>query len=248
MDKCYVKLNGRLGNQLFQIAAGYNYSRKFDKELIICECPHQRSRGYYSDNCGKLYKNSIFENFQFSNIESNTTNLTEQNINKFYTGDVSTDGLIGYFQSLKYFKEFSKEFKKLLIIPDVENNLIKDVIFHIRRGDYLGISNAAPICNTDYFEKCFELYSDFNINIITDSIEHVKDEFRDRNFNMIETGSVMEDLTLVSMHDRVVCSNSSFSWWGSFLGNSKKEIIVPPRWMVDSECSEIYRDDFTKLQ
>lgn len=247
MDKCYVRLNGRLGNQLFQIAAGYNYSRKFDKELIIYECPYQLSRGYYQDNCGTPYKNSIFENLKFSNIEFNTINLTEENIHNFYAGDVSTDGLVGYFQSLDYFKEVSDDYKKLLVLPELSKDLVADVAFHIRRGDYMDIPNASSICNTEYFNKCFERFTNLNVNIFTDSPNHVITEFENIPFTIIQTGSTIKDLTLISMHDNVVCSNSSFSWWGSFLGSPKKEIIVPPRWMVDSECSEIYREDFTKL-
>lgn len=38
-----------------------------------------------------------------------------------------------------------------------------------------------------------------------------------------------------------MCSNSTFSWWGSRLGKPKQEIIVPDRWMLDNDCSGIYR-------
>lgn len=244
MSKCYVNLAGRLGNQLFQIAAGYNYCRKFDKQLIVCYNSYQLTNSHNMDIIG-FYKDTIFQNFNFGIIDEPAILLGEDSIKNFYSGNVQIGG---YFQSLNFFEEFEKDYKKLLILPKMEVINRLDVAFHIRRGDYMGDLNYASICNTEYFDKCFDRYDNRIINIFTDSPEYVCQEFNSRSFNIIETGSALKDLTLISMHDTIVCSNSSFSWWASFLGNLKSEIIVPPRWMRDNECVEVYRREFIKLK
>jgi hypothetical protein len=85
--------------------------------------------------------------------------------------------------------------------------------------------------------------------VFTDSPEYVKNEFKEKKFNLIEGHTELEDLVLMSQHDNVVCSNSTFSWWGSFLGEKKDKIIVPEKWFADGrEEGDIYRKGMIKLK
>jgi benzoyl-CoA reductase/2-hydroxyglutaryl-CoA dehydratase subunit BcrC/BadD/HgdB len=156
-------------------------------------------------------------------------------------GNVS---LNGYFQSLKYFENYKYQFIDQLILPEVNCSIIKDgsVAFHIRRGDYLRYPDIHLVCDTKYFNDMFERFKDHNINVFTDSPQHVLNEFEKYNFNLIQTSSELNDLTLMSLHDNIVCSNSSFSWWASILGIPKNTVIVPNRWFNDRVCEDIYYD------
>ena len=57
----YIKLKGGLGNQLFQIAAAYAYSKKHNTTLHLDDSTWYGGQG----KSGTEYKHTIFRNFQF---------------------------------------------------------------------------------------------------------------------------------------------------------------------------------------
>ena len=51
------------------------------------------------------------------------------------------------------------------------------------------------------------------------------------------------DFTLITMCKNVIISNSSFSWWGSWLANSKKT-VAPKNWFgmpLSHDTKDLYR-------
>jgi hypothetical protein len=249
MKKCFIKVEGGLGNQLFQIASGYAYSKKYNKKLYIDISDWSALQGVNPIK----YKDSIFKNFEYHLYSTpETTKIEEESLIykelPYHDGDVS---LNGYFQSDKYFKDYKQEFINLLILPNVNSSFIKEknVAFHIRRGDYLINPHIYNVCDTNYFNKQFEAFKDYQINVFTDSPDIICNEFKNQKFNLIISNSELEDLTLMSSHTNIVCSNSSFSWWASLLGKEKENIIVPNKWFNNSENHyDIYRSDFTKIE
>jgi hypothetical protein len=247
----YIKLKGGLGNQLFQIAAAYAYSKKHNTTLHLDDSTWCGGQG----KSGTEYKHTIFRNFQFNDVYPRSVIIYKEPwFNYSQIERLKLDNycvqLDGYFQSLKYFDEYQEEFKSNLCLPTVDTTFIKDenVAFHIRRGDYLNYPDEHYVCKTDYFNRCFDMFVGYQINVFTDSPDYVLNEFKDKEFNLIQTSSELNDLTLMSQHDNVVCSNSTFSWWGSFLGRKKKRIIVPSKWFVGGpEYNDVYREDMTKL-
>lgn len=247
MSNCYVNVCGGLGNQLFQIAAGYAYSIKHDKNLYIDVSNWTALQG----SPPSRYRDTVLENFNYDKsftrdiipIYEREFNYTEL---PFHHGNVS---LNGYFQSLKYFKEYKDEFVKELSLPNVKTSWIKhqSIAFHIRRGDYLTLPHIFNVCDTEYFKKLFEEYASYEINVFTDSPQHVLKEFDGYDFKIIQGKSELEDLTMMANHPNIVCSNSSFSWWASLLGIKKDKIIVPSKWLLDRDCSDIYYEGMIKI-
>jgi hypothetical protein len=240
MSNCYIALVGGLGNQLFQVAAGYGYARKYDKNLVLDISKWGAHQGRSPDQ----YRNNLFCNFKYFTYHTrNVIPIHEKRFNydplPFMHGDVS---LHGYFQSLKYFEEYQEDFISLLNLPDV--SVDGDVAVHIRRGDYLQFAHRHFVCDAKYFLHNMSKFPDKKMNVFTDSPEHVRDEFG--NLDIIKSDSELKDLTMMSRHDNIICSNSSFSWWASLLGKEKKNIIVPKIWFKNfEEHNDIYRNDFT---
>ncbi len=244
MSNCYANVCGGVGNQLFQIATAYSYAVRFGKDLKIDACHWHASQG----RSPLEYKDSIFKNFEYG-IGKNAVTLQEKRFGYDPLPDIEGEvSLEGYFQSLKYFENCVDEFISRLNLPEVKTDYIKDknVAFHIRRGDYLNYGDLFKI-GKNYFPKQFENFKDYQINVFTDSPELVLREFHKYNFNLIQTSSELKDLTSISKHDNVVCSNSTFSWWASLLGKKKNKIIVPNEWIKGQDCSDIYRLDMTKM-
>lgn len=252
MSNVYVNLVGGVGNQLFQIAAGYAYSKKYGKNLVLDSSRWAGSQGNHPDT----YKHNLFKNFLFSSVHSRTpTTIHEQRFNydelPYHKGDVV---LSGYFQSLKYFEEYAEEFKTLLNFDkyseiNLEGLLSLDVVAHIRRGDYIRHQAVHYVCDTDYFKKAFALFPDRRIAVVSDSIDDVIREFgSELTLNYLVGDDEVKTLYIMSQYDNLIASNSSFSWWASFLGKKKDKIIVPDRWFNNFQAhDDIYRDDFTKL-
>lgn len=244
MNDCYIKVEGGLGNQLFMIAAAYAYSQKYNKNLYIDDSKWTASQG----NPPIIYANTIFKNFQYKHSEDCVDIYDKFGKFKdlpYVDGNVS---IHGYCQSIKYFENYKDEFINLLNFPKVDTWFLKlpNVIFHIRRGDYIRYPRYY-ICNSEYFNSQFEKFKGFQINVCTDSIEHIVKEFKTFNFNILQTSSELIDFMYATKHQNMVCSNSSFSWWASLIGNMDK-IIVPDKWLNDNTELDIYREDMIKVK
>jgi len=148
--------------------------------------------------------------------------------------------LDGYFQNWEY-KELNRLFSKLKIKPII---LKKDdlkicnenVLIHIRGGDFLEIEHL-NICKIDYYKKSINYFLSKGINnfkvISADQsygqaiIKKLEKNFSGLQISIIQSGSIKNDFNLIRSSNLAILSNSTFSWWASFLSNSKKEFLVP---------------------
>lgn len=241
MSACCIRVIGGLGNQLFMIATAFAYAKRFGKDLIVDDTKWFAGQG----NHPNAYKSNIFKNFQFGPTPADHTVVREKRHNydelPFVEGNVL---LAGYFQSLKYFDDYKEEFISLLNTPQFAKQPGR-VAFHIRRGDYVMKAHEHLTCKTNYFESQFERFDPKSVDVFTDSPDYVRSEFSHRDLNIVALESDTQELALMSGYDTIVCSNSSFSWWASMLGDTKKEIIVPDAWLHGCDFSDIYRQGMT---
>ena len=170
--------------------------------------------------------------------------------------------LFGYFQSEKYFIDFRENilqdftFKKEILNPAKEfrNQIDGEVIsLHIRRGDYLHQSQH-PVQSLEYYEKALSYFGgNLPVIIFSDDSEWVKNQkiFESDRFIVYEDNSNVIDMCLMTLCDYHIIANSSFSWWGSWISNSKKT-IVPKLWFgppldTKNDTKDIYCDGWIKL-
>lgn len=256
MNNIFVKLAGGLGNQLFQIAAGYAYSKRYNTELFLDCSEWSGSQG----NHPTTYKNTLYSKLKFGNAPDKSFEYSEKRFN--YDGIPFTDGdliIRGYFQSLKYFEECQEEVKNLFQLPIVncDSKGLKNIVAaHIRRGDYVRHHDIHYICDEKYFVDTYKKYfssDDYcKIHIYTDSPSMIHQEFgkygSDFPYCVINTQNELQDLYMLGVYDNIICSNSSFSWWGSYLGCPKTKIFVPDIWFKNFENhDDVYRPNFTKI-
>lgn len=251
-NNCYISLAGGVGNQLFQIAAAYAYSVEHNKKLILDFSEWSGSQG----NHPSIYKNTLYRKFEFGVHPEETKEYVEPCFNyskiPVFTGDVN---LRGYFQSFKYFKHVVSEFLSLIEVPKINcssKRLENVVAWHVRRGDYLIHKDIHHVCTADYFLGAMKtFFPTYKVHIYTDAPRFVVDEFKDIGFeyNIIKTKNEIQDLYMLGVYDNIICSNSSFSWWGSLLGCKKSKIVVPNIWFKNfQDHNDIYRPDFIKYE
>jgi hypothetical protein len=157
--------------------------------------------------------------------------------------------LDGYWQSEKYFKRSESIIRREFVVldpPSPKNQKIIDKIkscesvsLHIRRGDYVTNPKTNTLygtCPPEYYEKAMQyvkgkvkrpvyfIFSDdpkwIQSNMITGYPQTVVD--------INGPDSAHEDLRLMSYCKHHIIANSSFSWWGAWLSNNQKKIVVAP--------------------
>ncbi len=178
--------------------------------------------------------------------------------------------LQGYWQSEKYFKEINhillQEFK-LPAAPDRENARLtneitncESVSIHVRRSDYVSNPKTSTIhvcCSVDYYMKAVELVKSRiatpRFFIFSDDPDWAEANLKFGNCQIIRNNSMdsgEEDLRLMCLCRHNIIANSSFSWWGAWLNQNDKKLIVSPRqWFHVSRFDSPDRipDDWEKL-
>lgn len=284
-----IALKGRLGNQMFQYAAGralsYRLRTKLGLDTYFVEknkLPFQLHK--FNIKCEQIpqkmlppRKDSNWLNRGLWRLGLKKPKVFHQNglgynpnINKV----VDDTYLIGYWQSEKFFIDCKKVIKSdfEIISPPTNQNLETyqeilesplSISLHIRRGDYLKGKNPSVHggCSLIYYEKAVSriveqvFHSTPNLFVFSDDPEWVSENinlpFPIRIICHNPPENAIEDLRLMSVCKHHVIANSSFSWWGAWLGRYENKIIVAPsRWFACSKLNnpDIYCNNWIKIE
>lgn len=236
----YTKLgiNGRLGNQMFQYATLVGVARKLNLDIVLDETlpdtldmvKNFNLKNLHWYNKADINVKHLYKEIKF-NFDSRIFNKVEDN----------TD-LEGYFQSWKYFDhveteirdqfKFKKEIvdtaKKFITNLNVKGDLI---VMHVRRGDYVNLPDFYPLCSVDYYNNAIKEFGKDNTFLFcSDDIEWCKSNFKGDNI-FFSTNDTFTDLCIMTLADKLVISNSTFSWWGAYLNETPRQnIIMPMHW------------------
>lgn len=257
MSSLYLKLEGGMGNQLFQIAAGYAHAKKYNKEFFISRDTTPGRFTHWSTICHQFEKNIVS-----SNITADNFPRPWREPHFHYTPIPHNSGSIyGYFQSSKYFADISSEIREKFDMPreikDTINEKYREIlesrdekiycVLHIRRTDYLnpGARDFHLVCDKAWYIRAMkmmiELYEIEDVNKITFLVfsddlawcthSDQSDMWIDKNVKFIDEPIDHYTIYLMSQFNNFIISNSSFSWWAIYLSKShSKKVIAPSRW------------------
>lgn len=244
---------GHIGNQMFQYAALIGIADK--NQIDYCIPPKEFFGSHYPllsklDDCFDLQVNRKITDYPI--ISENSYRFDKSlfsNINSDYN-------LHGYFQSEKYFahvkdkvkKEY--QFKSSILDPCLEfiktyDNLI---CIHIRRSDYIN-DPTYPLQDETYYQTALtQINSDCHVLVFSDDPEWCKhqDMFSSDRFLISDTMNAYQDLCLMTLCDYHIIANSSFSWWGAWLSNSK-QVYAPKDWFagdLNNDTIDLYCKDW----
>jgi hypothetical protein len=253
-------MQGGLGNQLFQWAFSLNQMTmgnrdlKYSTLLLDLKLPQITKREY----CLKdLIPAEEFE----SKFKSSLKLLRSKTGNKFQImRDITNIGSLGRNTSLIYIGFF----QKLSTVENVKTQILesfnesrhfknclteaqdKFIAIHVRKGDYLGHSKTREFhgltSNKFYMDSALQLRDQTEVEKIRlfsdaqkDNNELVND-LRSKNFKVenMESSEFL-DFQGICQASAVVMSNSSFSWWGSYIADHlrKAPVIYPTPWFKD---------------
>jgi len=277
-----VRIQGGLGNQMFQYAMARSLSLQMRTELFLDTWDYEMDtfRKYELErfNISARYLSKRRRDWEgqlqrrryaplkllLQAIQSPLGSKHIVDIERGFDERLGkTNGnvyLNGFWQSERYFSGI----RELLLreftfkaAPNHENakclsNIVSQnsVCVHIRRGDYITTphgQNKHGVCPLDYYHKAIAYIQDRLINpafyIFSDDPAWVSLSFPQLNPMTIVSHNVekndSEDLRLMMNCKHFIIANSSFSWWGAWLGQfPNKTVIAPRRWYISPNHSD----------
>lgn len=290
-----TKITWGLGNQMFQYAVGRALSLRNNTELrlnifafdtyklheysleklsIFKDYITKNDLPWYENTSSNKYIDFIFQKIKNLTAPYNKHHFRENGFEPFQEKVFSLpDGsyLDGYFQSEKYFREYSDIIRndfEVSIPPSQENALMLEKIksvnavsLHIRRGDYIKNSNTKALhwlCNAEYYQKSIVYITERVENpvffIFSDDIawakENMKTGFEQYFIDFNDASQNHEDLRLMKNCKHHIIANSTFSWWGAWLNpNREKIVIMPSIWFsgYTYDTRDLYPDGWIKI-
>lgn len=259
---CSVK--GGLGNQMFQIASTCATAWNNNLEPIFEKIPVSPPL----TNPRPVYWNTIFHKVQtLSSQDYNKIQFLQFGFQDSYFRPIllphnKSYRMNGYFQNPEFFSKYKDRILDLFKLKDSHNKIIEDfylkiaknsktVSIHVRRGDYLKLSNIYRIKDMDYFKKCIDLVinkvgnNNLLFLIFSDDLEWCKNNFSKLDINCVyvdENHAMLNkdviDMYLMSKCNHNIISNSSFSWWSAYMNKNPNKIVCSTKeWMVNESSN-----------
>ena len=171
----------------------------------------------------------------------------------FEVDDVTLDG---YWQSEKYFPSDGGPLGHPLVhrfFPKLEPTEAmrtaaagimdpNSVAVQVRRGDYTWpkITDFHGVMTREYFEEGIKITGAKNVYIFTDDVPWCRMTFPDAE--IANTGSRHWDIALMAGAANAVISNSTFGWWGAWLGDHNfikpgRRVVAPKKWFADPKAN-----------
>ena len=255
-----IWFNGNFGNQIFYCAYKDYLQEKFPKEKIYAyidaKCPpvkvEERSNL-------KLPKRSAWVNvvsfLVFKVIGVFFRRIPLKYVPKWYCGrGVLNDNatFIGHSMQENYYyankdSQWLNIGKNSGLSADYLNFESKigscdAICVHVRRGDYVKQgSHYEDLSVTDYYDKAIELaksrYPKGKLFFFSDDLEYVKGHFKNENACFVNCNKGSDgflDMKLMSLAKVNIMANSTFSYWGAYMGHENKLVIYPKRWFTEA--------------
>ena len=254
--KRYVIMTGGLGNQMFQYAFLKRLRHEGIEtiaDISMYNCGVEIHNGfelysvfdiddvYVSRRGLNLMFLKFLRIFRFRVFYVDKDIYEHKSINKkiiFYDG---------FWQNEENFRICENEIRKVFSFHNVNRKNQElaammqnenSISLHCRRGDYLGNIELGGICTSEYYKKAIELMAsrvkDAKFYIFSDDPKWACQHFKDVKIDycVIDFNRGVNsylDMFLMTQCKHHIISNSSFSWWGAWLGNQNDQIVIAPR-------------------
>ena len=211
-----VKLQGRLGNQMFQYAFAYTTAKRIKSNYYVIQ-----SEFYFAYNL-HYFKVRLFEKLfvriatsWYFRFNKKTICKEYENNKVLFNNEIPIQNNIvydGYFQTELFFKENKHELKKLFTIKEKYNKLFTQkynylfqsskpiIVMHYRGGDYKNWGGIDYTLPSKYYISALQLipnYNNYTILIVTDDIKLAQNIFSSINKAQFISDTEINDFQLL---------------------------------------------------
>jgi hypothetical protein len=241
--KLYVRLHGGLGNQLFQVSSGYGIAKKHNMILILVSDFRKESFPHQEEV--DMYTKTLFSTFRIihkDHLPHVPHYYEKDNVQCFrYNEGLGSETIYldGYLQTDKYFKEYRQE---ILALFKPYHLQLDSYFIHVRRGDYVNCDLHYMELD-DYYKRAIayleERSPQSHYYIVSDDIPYCKQYALFEPLNKTFVSDMA--FSVMTSCKGGICSNSTFSWWGSYLIDREKIVIFPKQWINNGhENTDVY--------
>lgn len=254
MESLFVVRKGGLGNQMFQVAAGLLYAKKTGKDIIL---PLEQKHVHNSQN--QDYAETVFRSISHRirvPLDGIRMELLVQQGVRMYPGEPGFEPwsilqeagpicLHGYFQ---YYPPIAEEetYIRSWFLSNLQPTLQSIVALpeysvgvHVRRGDFLAAQHMHPILPMSYYQRAIAAIEAAGgpkktYVLFSDDIEWCKQQPVFQGVENILWYEEKDEIKVLAAMTQCtagfICANSTFSWWGAFLGAYAKRapVYIPP--------------------
>lgn len=242
-------LAGRIGNQLFQVAATIATANKYGLAYHIPD--HTMNNTEWPPVFTNLTNHRYNDSLPMTIIREVQHSYQEINLPDEVISGKANAVLQGYWQSWKYAEQDTlftpsgakreKGYGYIMSIFGLNPMvmLYKTAAIHIRMGDYKLYPSKHPIVTKDYLAQAIEkIYNEGirNFFVFSDELEEAVDLARSSTnldvlieplFSPDTITSPFDELRIMSKFKHIIISNSSFSWWAAYAKGYRKFIVTP---------------------
>lgn len=272
----HTYLMGRCGNQLFQYAAGLGLARRLSTDLLINNSRFVMNVDEY------MYSLELFAGIVEPTVIKSPRPVIVQRRLEYdphhFDGIQGTCTIKGYWQAEQYFTNVAAELRERIrpraplfpyhldILQEIRAAQGRSVFVTVRRGNFVSnpiyrllpdqyYAEAAEIIASKLADPVFFVFSDDPI--------WCRDNFRLPHATVIagnfdktikpHLGREDAELELMRNCRHAVMANSSYSWWGAWLGAdvSAGIVIAPKFWFQpnfrDNESNDACPERWIKL-
>ena len=258
-----VRLRGGLGNQLFQYAAGRALAEQDRRELFLDDVALRVERPGATPRTYGLHAFEIRARC-LSEVPAGTVAPTRvvQMRRGFDPYVLSLRPaahlyLEGFWQDERYFRHLEGDLRRELRFKPgswchrpweaVLARTASPVCVHVRRQDYVtgrGGGFRLGFCGIEYYadaiQALVERVGEPHFFVFSDDLPWCERflDFHGRPHTFVRgagnEGGPQRDLRLMSLCRHFIIANSSFSWWGAWLGAAPDKLVIAPRiWFRD---------------
>lgn len=264
------RIYGGCGNQMLMYAMGLAQARRLNTEL-------QLDIGKFRRDSMREYNLCLFPRITNKLVENETITVRENGMpyNQAVVDSIKDGDVIdGYWQTEKYFLDIADELRdKFQPMPlDIPhrawfNKIVtakNPTFLTVRRTDYVGNTYHGELPESYYWEALriiAEKTGVPNIFVFSDDPDWCQEHLNlpwpffvagtyDRTIKG-HLGREDAELYLMSLCKNAVLANSTFSWWGAWLGDSGRKgvVVAPNKWFgtAPEDPRDIIPDRWIKL-
>lgn len=225
-----TKFVGRLGNSMYQVAICIAYAKKFRYEWAV---PFNSVFGNGPESETSIHR--VFSDLPKTHDQPRPwprSGFDPQWYDYFELQNMGPDvTLLGFWQSYKWFAHCEDEVRRVFSVPVLPE--YKDFVsLHVRRGDFIRYAGSFPTITVDYLKEAIKHFDRPKLLVFSDDIGWCKANLpyplmMASQMNFFEGDERATLQAMVSCSDHII-SNSSFAWWGAWLGHNPNKKIVSP--------------------
>lgn len=257
-----IRTMGGLGNLMFQVATGETW-RSMGYDVVYTNIDQNLdyiAQIYSFKRHSDVYK-SLWCGFDWDKHKApQNVSFKPAHVPFTFTEIKPVDGVeyVGYFQCEKYFP--NRELVTRLFEP---SDWLKEQIdfpwademtcsIHVRRQDYLKLSDYHTVLDIDYYDRAIWTLEPFMIDrylVFSDDIEWCKNTFVGDRFEFMNSKEYVAMYQMAKCNHNIM-ANSSLSYWGAYLGgNDNRVVCAPEKWfgIKGENPKDIYDEHWIKI-